>query len=528
MTGTLQSTGTVQSHVRRDLLKLYLAIVGPWVAWFGYQIFNTFPYSPVWYYVSVLLPLGGLILFLAIVWVVAGVRKLALGANEARPAQEAGDRSPHSETNPKRSPILETDASSRETPVSPEVETIFKKLDRLMDDEKAQIDGLPDSFRSEVLSGADCDEIAGATGEFGRDPQNPIPVNGPLGEMIYLSSLRTVTSQKIMFHRLGSIRNVDAFETVSFDGAVWDIFFFDLYHPRKSRRAPTAYRIAAGAERDRFLLGANEFVASFPDQLPDAISNTNGRLFNTRMRPRQVREAIDRIIFKRPADYQMRLNSVMAMLEAKAATKPLTEFCSRITEHQLQNEIERLDKSDLSKPGNILFMSIAMAAGNFWNQTLKYDNLDSSFAATNSDIVIVEALYWVWCLIGKMMFTDFNAALVVAETDERGAEVPKTEMDNRFALRTALGLMDAQIEAKTGWDVENVKASRLKEYCDIQDTDKLIGALTSRVLSSIGKQSIHDEDTDSFGPFAMEDKTLNIAITIWLRHLPARIFDMVG
>ena len=82
--------------------------------------------------------------------------------------------------------------SPREEPrAPPEVPDVFKKLHRLMDNEKAQNERLPEPHRSEVRRGADCDEIAAAVGEFGRDPRNPIPVNGPLGELIYLSNLRT-------------------------------------------------------------------------------------------------------------------------------------------------------------------------------------------------------------------------------------------------------------------------------------------------------------------------------------------------
>jgi hypothetical protein len=637
-------------NVRRGLLRVYLAIVAPWAAWFGYQAFDVYPYGPVWrnVFLALSLPIGGPVLFFAINWVVTGIRKSAPDANAVQPPQEARSQSSHFEIKRERSSIRETNASSRQTTVSTEVEALFKKLKHLMDNEKAQIDALPESLRLEVLSGADCDEISGATGEFGRDPRNPVPVNGPLGEMIYLSNLRTTASQQILFHRLGSIGNVDAYETVSFDGAVWDIFFFDLYHPRMSRLAPFGYRIAAGAERERVLLGTDEFVASFPDQLPDAISNTSGRLLGGRMRPRQVREAIDRINFRRPSDHQIRLNSVMVMLRTKAvpkpvtgrkaeaapepateieaetgpevaaeleakpapepatefeaeaapkpaierearatpepvteieadtgprlatereakatpepvteieaetgpklaaeleakvapelvteievetaAPKPLTEFCSRITEHQLQNEVDKIDNEDLSKSGTILFMLIALAAGNFWNQALKHDKLNSSFAVTNSDVVIVEALYWVWCLIGEMTFTDFDATLAVGEADERRAKIADNERDKLFALRKALELMDTQIREKTGWDVDNVKAARLKEYCDIQDTGRLISAFKRRVLLSIGKQSINDKDTDDLGRFGLEDTTLTEVITIWLRQLPARIFDLL-
>src|SRR5262245_4959289 len=145
-------------------------------------------------------------------------------------------------------------------PVSPEVKDVFSKLHRLMDNEKAQNDRLPEPYRSQVREGTDCDEIAEAVGEFGRDPRNPIPVNGPLGELIYLSNLRTGDSQQIMFHRLGSTTNVDIYETVSLDGAIWDILFFHSFHPRKSRRAPSGYRIVTCMYRKIIFLGFNDLV----------------------------------------------------------------------------------------------------------------------------------------------------------------------------------------------------------------------------------------------------------------------------
>jgi hypothetical protein len=203
-----------------------------------------------------------------------------------------------------------------ETPdVSPEVKDVFRKLHRLMNNENAQNERLPEPMRSEVRRGADCDEIAGAVGEFGRDPRNPIPVNGPLGELIYLSNMRTPDSQQIMFHRLGSISNVDIYETVSFDGAIWDILFLHQYHPRKSRRAPSGYQSVFSTERDGFLLGTNDFVNDFPHRLPDSIANTSERAFGFRMRPSRVREALARAIFERPADHLARFNVIMSVLK---------------------------------------------------------------------------------------------------------------------------------------------------------------------------------------------------------------------
>ena len=228
----------------------------------------------------------------------------------AKQLKEWGPAEAHSEISALEAAIrrVEGHASSSAssisaTNVSPEVEAVFQKLHRLMDDERAQNNGLAEPFRSKVLGGADCDEIVGATGSFGRNPRNPIPVNGPLGEVIYLSKLVTHSSQRIMFHRLGSTGKVDAYETVSLDGELWDVLFFDPYHPHKSRLAPTLYQISE--EWERLLFGADEFVASFPDRLPDAISNTTDRLLGLRMRPLQVREALDRMEFERPARHKV-------------------------------------------------------------------------------------------------------------------------------------------------------------------------------------------------------------------------------
>jgi hypothetical protein len=59
---------------------------------------------------------------------------------------------------------------------STEPAAIFEKLHRFLNDERAQNNQLPESYRSEIQGGLDCDEISGANGEFGRSFQNPIPV----------------------------------------------------------------------------------------------------------------------------------------------------------------------------------------------------------------------------------------------------------------------------------------------------------------------------------------------------------------
>jgi hypothetical protein len=99
------------------------------------------------------------------------------------------------------------------------------------------------------------------TGPFGLVETNPIPANGPIGQLAYLSKLETTTGQRVLFHRLGSLGTIDAFEVVSFDGREWFILFLDMYHPRKSRLAPDRLRFTK--ELAQFS-GFTTYCESFP------------------------------------------------------------------------------------------------------------------------------------------------------------------------------------------------------------------------------------------------------------------------
>jgi hypothetical protein len=82
-------------HLRRGLLRLYVVVSVPWVAWFGFQLLEHLQH---YYYSSsryaadafwlLLVPVG----FLVIVWVVAGFQKSALGAHPI-PTEAAAHRS---------------------------------------------------------------------------------------------------------------------------------------------------------------------------------------------------------------------------------------------------------------------------------------------------------------------------------------------------------------------------------------------------------------------------------------------------
>jgi hypothetical protein len=196
--------------------------------------------------------------------------------------------------------------------LSPEVRRIFEKAHRLLDDEAAQNEALPEDFRKILAENPDCDRLPNAFGEFGRAPTNPIPVNGPLGEAIYLSRLETSDGNAIAFHRLGAFDNVDVFEVVSENGSHWDVLYLSLYFARKSMEVPSGYRVMADKVRRTLIRGTTLRVDSFPKGIYSATLECTKRLIgipigdaelkalearNDLIRPRKHVEALSRLQF---------------------------------------------------------------------------------------------------------------------------------------------------------------------------------------------------------------------------------------
>ena len=186
----------------------------------------------------------------------------------------------------------------------PEMERIFEKMARMMDDENIQNSMYPLAIKNQIVDGLDVDELPYAIGDFGHSMENPIPVNGSIGELIYLSRLRIESvNQRLLFHRLGSVEGIDIYETVTIDGSIWDILFFSMYHPRKSRKAPFGYSIAD--LRDQPLLyGTNRRVEGFPYGLQEAVGATTEEIFGIPMSPPQIRQAEETVKFRRPPDHE--------------------------------------------------------------------------------------------------------------------------------------------------------------------------------------------------------------------------------
>lgn len=135
---------------------------------------------------------------------------------------------------------------------------------------------------------SECDELPGASGEFGS-ATNPIPVNGPGGEVIYINRLRRPKSGGFMFHRTGTVPSplspmpLDRFELLALDGSEWRVLYFSMYHPRRSTKCPAGLEVTPWPKdpMTQIMLKIPTFgfmapMDDFPYDLPNAVRATLG------------------------------------------------------------------------------------------------------------------------------------------------------------------------------------------------------------------------------------------------------------
>jgi hypothetical protein len=139
-----------------------------------------------------------------------------------------------------------------------------------------------------------CDEIPNATGQFGYSETNPIPVNGPMGECVYLNRLRSRSGARCLYHRIGSLPmktvnqanmrlGVDMFEVVAGDASQWAILYFLMYYPHRSQKCPDDFTMISWTKMtpadqlcSKLPCFGNMFkVDDFPLKLPEAIENND-------------------------------------------------------------------------------------------------------------------------------------------------------------------------------------------------------------------------------------------------------------
>jgi len=102
-------------HLRRGLLRIYIAVTVPWIAFFGYRFLDALQH-PYLHHASgafwslLMVPVGGPILLLVIMWVLTGFRKSEQTASDAKTSARGDARSP--QPNPKGPSIDARNAKS--------------------------------------------------------------------------------------------------------------------------------------------------------------------------------------------------------------------------------------------------------------------------------------------------------------------------------------------------------------------------------------------------------------------------------
>jgi hypothetical protein len=187
-------------------------------------------------------------------------------------------------------------------------------INRIIDDEKFQLEHLNPVMKEMIESAPAYDKDPNGTGPFGFIETNPIPVNGPIGQIAYLSKLETQSGQRILFHRLGAMDTVDVFEAVSFNGREWFILFTDFYHPRRSRLTPDGFHFT---EEVGQFSGFSNFCEDFPyDFIEKKGSMCDSGLSMAYIAISKVSDQIHDRVFTRPLAHEAKLELVKSRLSS--------------------------------------------------------------------------------------------------------------------------------------------------------------------------------------------------------------------
>ena len=190
----------------------------------------------------------------------------------------------------------------------------FAKIRRIIEDEQFQLEMVPPAVRTLLESCPAYDKAPDGTGPFGFTETNPIPVNGPIGQLAYLSKLETLTGQRVLFHRIGAIDCVDVFEAVSFDGSQWFILFVDLYHPRRSRLTPEGFKFTTEVAQ---FSGFHKFCENFPYDFPEMKATQQESGLSLAYIPiSKVSESIRNRSYNRPLAHKAKLELVNSRLSS--------------------------------------------------------------------------------------------------------------------------------------------------------------------------------------------------------------------
>lgn len=111
----------------------------------------------------------------------------------------------------------------------------------------------------------------------------PIGVNGALGEISYLSLLRTDAGVPLAFHRIGSFESpdgiVDGYNLLSIDTAIDRKLYLDPYYQLRSRQAPLGFKLTDKFDPANPIYGVNVELPRFPFEIAQPVRELQKRVF---------------------------------------------------------------------------------------------------------------------------------------------------------------------------------------------------------------------------------------------------------
>jgi hypothetical protein len=190
----------------------------------------------------------------------------------------------------------------------PEMKEFFEGLGRIMTDDETQneisLSNMPEFMLKKFTSGLICDKLPDGHGPFGLSVTNPIPVNATIGEVAYLSHLRTPSGERLLFHRLGSTKSpvtpdpVDIFEAVSIYTNVWYTFYLEFYHIRKSWLTPPDFTFSDMPSQ--FSGFSSNCGADFPYNFPEMKDTLSPIIGMCYIPISMIAEQLENKVYKRP------------------------------------------------------------------------------------------------------------------------------------------------------------------------------------------------------------------------------------
>ena len=189
--------------------------------------------------------------------------------------------------------------------------TAMEKIYQLLKEDEEQNRTYPDSFQ-ELL--AENYEMRDRGLEYGMSASDPIRVNGPIGEIVYISRLKSPNNKGYLGHRLGSLNGLDIFEIVSDDFKDWKIIYLDMYWKTKDAFAPNGTSYSTDAIG---ISATNSFMARFPANFWQEALIATEQQFGIPFIVKLYLKDIDYEIAERPLEHMKALSRVLVQVRAQ-------------------------------------------------------------------------------------------------------------------------------------------------------------------------------------------------------------------